>query len=357
MEVTGYKCPCCSAPVTFSSEAQKMKCESCGNTFEIEHIKQYNEETASTEQESSFDWNEYKGEDVDGTVTYTCPSCGGVIIGDSTTAATKCPYCDNVAIMEGQVSGMLKPDLVIPFKTKKKDAENALKNFYKDKKLLPDSFKDENRIKEVKGIYVPFWLFDCDADAGIIYDATRVSSWVSGDYRYTKTDHYTAVREGAIGFDGIPTDASSKMDDAFMDSLEPYDYKDAVSFDTAYLSGFFADKYDVSTKDCISRANQRVKNSTESTFRETVVGYASVTVRNSSVRTNNGEVKYALLPVWLLNTKYEGKMYTFAMNGQTGKIVGNLPVDKCKYWCRFFAALGISAVVIGTLLLFGGMLL
>lgn len=357
MDITGYKCPCCSAPLTFDGVSQQMKCENCSNTFDIEVLDQFRQETEESDRESNFDWSRVDSERVEGTVVYTCPSCGGEIIGDSATAATKCPYCDNVAILEGQVSGMVKPDLVIPFKTTKEQAIAALKEFYKGKKLLPDSFKDENRIREIRGMYVPFWLFDCEAQASITYDATRVSSWVAGDYRYTKTDHFAAVREGKMDFAGLPVDASSKMDDAFMDSLEPYDYSAAVPFDTAYLSGYFADKFDVDTDSSLPRANTRVRSTTEDVFRSTVVGYASVTTRSSSIHTNSGKIRYALLPVWVLNTKYEGKMYTFAMNGQTGKMVGELPIDKQKCKKYFFAAFGICAVALSALLrLLGGML-
>ena len=357
MEIKGYKCPCCSAPLTFDGASQQMTCSSCDNSFEVSLLEQFKNETADSDRESTFDWSKADGEQIEGTVVYTCPSCGGEIIGDSVTAATKCPYCDNVAIMNSQVSGMLKPDVVIPFKTTKEQAIAALKQFYKGKKLLPDSFKNENRIKEIKGIYVPFWLFDCEAQASITYDATRVSSWVAGDYRYTKTDHFAAVREGELGFCGLPVDASSKMDDAFMDSIEPYDYSAAVPFETAYLSGYLADKFDVDTQESFPRANTRIKNTTEDVFRSTVMGYSAVSTRNSSIRTNNGNIRYALLPVWILNTKYEGKLYTFAMNGQTGKIIGNLPIDKKKTVKYFFAAFGICAAVVSALLLLGGIIL
>lgn len=357
MDISGYKCPCCSAPLTFDGASQQMMCSNCSNSFDVAVLDQFKQETESSDRESNFDWSRVDGEQIDGTVVYTCPSCGGEIIGDSATAATKCPYCDNVAILESQVSGMLKPDIVIPFKTTKEQAISALKEFYKGKKLLPNSFRDENRIREIRGIYVPFWLFDCEAHASITYDATRFSTWVAGDYKYTKTDHFAAVREGKLDFMGLPVDASSKMDDAFMDSLEPYDYSAAVPFDTAYLSGYLADKFDVGTKESLPRANSRVRNTTEDAFRSTVVGYAAVTTRNSSIHTNNGQIRYALLPVWILNTKYEGKIYTFAMNGQTGKMIGELPIDKRKSKKYFFAAFGICTAVLSALLLLGGMLL
>lgn len=357
MNIKEYKCPNCSAPLHFDGADQQMECANCGNTIDVSRLDDFYSETQRAEKESSFSWDEFKSEKIEGTVIYTCPSCGGEIIGDSATAATKCPYCDNVAILEGRVDGILKPDFVIPFKTTKEQAITSLKNYYMDKKLLPDSFKDENRLQEIRGIYVPFWLFDCDASADITYDATRVNSWISGDYRYTKTEHFLVSRSGELSFEKIPTDASSKIADDLMDSIEPFDYSQGVDFDTAYLSGFFADKFDVDTDVCKPRANLRIENSTEAVIRNTVMGYEAVIPRNKSIRTTNGNIHYALLPIWLLNTKYEGNVYTFAMNGQTGKFIGNLPIDRKKVIKRFFASAAICFAIIAVIIAIGGLLL
>lgn len=358
MNLASYKCPCCGAPLTFDGASQKLQCNSCGNAFDVESIEQLAREDERTAREDRFEWSGYESVDTQETVVYTCPSCGGEIIGDAVTAAARCPYCDNNVVMREQVSGVLKPDLIIPFQTTKQQAEAALKAFYKGKKLLPDAFRSENRIQEIRGIYVPFWLFSCDADAGFTYDCTRVSSWRSGDYQYTKTDHFAAVREGGVAFDRIPVDASGKMPDDLMDSIEPYDYSAAIDFETAYLSGFLADKFDVDWQSSLPRANERIVNSVSELFRDTVQGYASVTVRAKSVQTANGKIRYALLPVWILNTKYRDQLYTFAMNGQTGKLIGNLPVDRGKYWRRFLiTAAAIALPIITVLLLKGGGLL
>lgn len=120
-----------------------------------------------------------------------------------------------------------------------------------------------------------------------------------------------------------------------MESIEPYDMTQAVDFETAYLAGYLADKFDVSADDCKLRANDRIRASTESYFASTAVGYATVLPEHSNIRLNGGKVRYALLPVWLLTTRYGDKVCTFAMNGQTGKMVGNLPI--C--WRAFFTYL------------------
>ncbi len=327
-----YKCPCCGGAIAFDSTVQKMKCPYCDTEFEMETLAGYDAQLQS-EQPDSMEWEtsaggEWQEGEAEGLRSYVCQSCGGEIVADENTAATACPYCGNPVVMMGQFSGALKPDLVIPFKLDKNAAKEGLKKHLSGKRLLPKIFRTENHIDEVKGVYVPFWLFDTEVDAQVRYRATKVRSWSDANYNYTETRYYSVHRGGKIGFNNVPVDGSSKMPDDLMESIEPYDMKDAVDFQTAYLAGFFSDKYDVDAEQSVSRANERVKRSTEQAFEDTVNGYATVQSESSSIRLHDGSAKYALYPVWLLHTSWKGKNYLFAMNGQTGKFVGNLPIDK-----------------------------
>ncbi len=327
-----YKCPCCGGAITFDSTSQKMKCPYCDTAFEMETLVSY-DDVLKNEQADDLRWesdagSEWSDGETDGMCVYVCKSCGGEIVAEETTAASSCPYCDNPIVMMGQLSGALKPDYVIPFKLDKKAAVAALKKHYGGKRLLPKVFADENHIEEVKGVYVPFWLFDTDASAQIRYKGTKSRTWSDSRYQYTETAYYSILRGGRIGFERVPVDGSSKMDDKLMESIEPYRFADAVDFQTAYLAGYLADKYDVDAETSIERANARIKESVEAAFAKTVSGYDDVTAENSAVQLKNGSVKYVLYPVWLLNTEWKGKRYTFAMNGQTGRLVGDLPLDK-----------------------------
>ena len=178
------------------------------------------------------------------------------------------------------------------------------------------------------------------------YRATRVRGWSDSKYNYTETCFYAIIRSGTLTFERVPVDGSSKMPDDLMESIEPFDFSQAVPFQTAYMAGYMADKYDVTAEDSINRANERVKVSTEDSFRNTVSGYAAVTAEASGIQLSKGISKYALYPVWLLNTTWNGVKYTFAMNGQTGKFVGNLPVDKGKAVKMGFALTGLFAVIV-----------
>ncbi|MBQ3215919.1 MAG: hypothetical protein IJB11_07365 [Oscillospiraceae bacterium] len=344
-----YKCPCCDGGIEFDSKSQKMKCPYCDNEFDVETLASYQNEL-DNQGASDMSWDMSAGQqwfedETTGLRTYVCESCGGEIVGDANMAATACPFCGNPVVMKGQFAGDLKPDLVIPFKLDKNAAKEALKKHYNGKRLLPKVFKDENRIDEIKGIYVPFWLFEADADANIRYKATRVRRWSDSNYDYTETSYYSVTRAGNLGFNWVPVDGSTKMEDDLMESIEPFDISGAVDFQTAYLSGYLADKYDVTAEESVDRANERVRHTTEAAFASTVKGFDTVTPVNTNIQLHNGKAKYALYPVWLLNTSWKGKKYTFAMNGQTGKLVGDLPLDKGAYWKWLFGLTGILGAI------------
>ncbi|MBR3149227.1 MAG: hypothetical protein IKF64_03575 [Eubacterium sp.] len=345
-----YKCPNCGGAIEFDTATQKMKCPYCDSEFDVETLKNMDSRLDEM-QPDEFKWDSSCGEaewsESDGMSVFVCKSCGGQIVGDANTAATSCPYCNNPVVMSGRLSGDLKPDFVIPFKYDKKGAKDALKAYVAKKKFAPNTFKSENRLDEVKGIYVPFWLFDSDANASVSYDATRTRHWSDSKYEYTETSHYDVFRAGNMSFQNIPVDGSSKMPDDLMESIEPFNFNDATDFQTAYLAGYLADKYDVTMEQSIDRANQRVKASCEDALRSTVSGFETVTTKDSYVQTSNGVAKYALYPVWILNTSYKGETLTFGMNGQTGKIVGNIPVSKAK-----LAGLFAAVTAIGTPLIF-----
>lgn len=327
-----FKCPCCDGGIEFDSGSQNMKCPFCGTEFEVETLLSYQKELED-QREDQMNWEVSAGQqwtedETTGMRTYICQSCAGEIVGDATLGATECPFCGNPVVLKGQFAGDLKPDLVIPFKLDKKAAMAALSNHYKGKVLLPKVFKEENHIREVKGLYVPVWLFDTDADAHLRYRATRTRAWSDSQYNYVQTSYFSVVRAGNIGFANVPVDGSTKMEDALMESIEPYHIEDAVDFQTAYLSGFLADKYDVTAEQSKERANQRIRQSTEDAFAATVQGYTTVTPQSTNISLQNGRARYALYPVWLLTTKWNGQTFTFAVNGQTGKTAGDLPMDK-----------------------------
>ena len=363
-EITNHKCPACTGPLHFVGASGMLECDYCGSKFSVEEIEGLyaEKETKAAEnhevneakrekEKAEFEamGMEWSDEEAKGMKAYSCPSCGAELICDATTAATSCPYCGNPTVLPGQFKGGLKPDLVIPFKLNKEQAKEALKNYYKGKIFLPKTFKDQNHIEEIKGVYVPFWLCDCEMEGSATYKGANVRTWRDGDYDVTETTYYNVMREGSLGFEMIPVDASTKMPDEHMDAVEPFDYSELKPFSTAYLPGFLADKYDVSQEDSMERIEGRAKNSIRSEMRDTVMGYSMVTTETENFNFENKGIKYALLPVWMLSTKWNGENFLFAMNGQTGKLIGDLPVDKGKFW-GMFAAIAAPLALISSLI-------
>lgn len=350
-----YKCPACGGAIEFDSHSQKMKCPYCDTEFELDTLKELDErmEREAGREDDLSGWQtdaggQWQEGETDGMNVYTCQSCGGEIIADETTGASTCPYCGNPVIMTEKFKGALRPDLVIPFKLDKKAAKEAYYKHIKGRPFLPKAFRRENHIDEIKGLYVPFWLFDADVDADVRYRATKVRTWSDSDYNYTETSYYSVERSGDMSFAAVPVDGSEKMADDLMESIEPFNISDAVDFQTAYLSGYLADKYDVSAEESVERAHVRMKKSAEDVLADTVRGYATVIPENTNVCMSGGRSQYALYPVWILNTTWKGKKYIFAMNGQTGKMTGDLPIDE-KIYLKWLAGLTVIFTILAYL--------
>ena len=358
-QVTTYQCPACTGPLHFDGKTGKLKCDYCGSSFTVGEVEKAfaaqnasavsAKEKADQKAEKESGW----GSDAAKMRAYNCTSCGAELICDETTAATRCPYCGNNTIIPGQFAGTLKPDYVIPFKYEKKDAVNALRGYYKGKTLLPGSFSNSNHLEEIKGVYVPFWLYSGHVDARGLYEAKQDEVFRQGEYEVTRSRHYEVSREGTISFSRVPVDASSKMPDDLMDSIEPFDYRAITEFSLAYMPGYLANKYDVSSQECGKRAEERSKNSAENALRGTVTGYTSVMTRSHDEMIHNEKTEYAVLPVWLLSTNWQGQNFLFAMNGQTGKMIGNLPVSRAKQTLWFLAVFAVFLVLFGSFLLTG----
>jgi hypothetical protein len=242
---------------------------------------------------------------------------------------------------------------VIPFRITSKELPDAMTRFYKDKVLLPKNFFSDSRMGKITGVYVPFWVFSGKLTGELNYNATRSSTYQKGDYEVTDTDHYRLTRGVTAEFKDLPVDASGRIDDALMDSLEPFDMGEAKPFDMRYLAGFTADRFDQAKGDISRRAERRMRTTADSVSnREAGRGYESAQRTGGRLRADI-TAKYLLFPVYMFDISHGGKDYHFAVNGQSGKVVGSLPTDagvSLAYFLRragiaLLTVLGISAVV------------
>ncbi|MEE3487772.1 MAG: hypothetical protein VZT48_06675 [Bulleidia sp.] len=354
-QLANYQCPNCGGPLKFDPSLQKLHCEYCDSSFtplEVENFFKEKEEAAANAvgfEEDAGDW----GAEAEGMKAYSCPSCGAQLFADANTAVTSCPYCGNPTVVAAQFKAK-KPQYVLPFTVTKEQAVDKLRAFYKGKPFLPSAFSSENHLEEVKGVYVPYWLYDATLHADLICTAERVRQYRQGDDVVTETRHYRLIRRGTVSYERVPADASTKMPDEYMEALEPFDYEKLTDFTSVYMAGYMADSYDVSADEAEKHADSRMVNTAYSSLMSTTMGYSSVFPVRRDISRTSGKAVYAFLPVWLLSTKYRGKNYLFAVNGETGKIVGDLPADNGKFMSSILIMAAVFFVIIAVGLYFYG---
>lgn len=337
-----FKCPKCHAELTYSAQNQNWTCEYCDGQFTLQQLETAteaaNSEALGENIETERDLNQEEeaqavtdddsdfgvAQDQRDLVAYSCSHCHAEIITSRTTSATICPYCQHPIVIKNALVSEFSPELVIPFKVPREQADKAFKKFMK-KPLTPKAFYSEVVVNKVQGVYVPFWLFDGDANGQL--RCTGVKNTTSGNAQIR--DYYHCERECAIQFNNVCVDASKKIDNDAMDSIEPYNLKEAKEFHHAYLSGYLAERYDENKETAYPRCKNRIEQSVQR-FCEKDIQMSSLRDKQFAANVKMKKAKYALLPAWILYCTYKGKRYLFAMNGQTGKFIGNLPIDTAK---------------------------
>lgn len=316
-KVLDNKCPGCGAAIFFKPSLGKFKCDYCDSEYTAEQLK--NMEELNKNQDNIQDY-----------VNYNCPDCGASLVTDANTASTFCLYCGNVSIIKSRLSGEFAPSKLIPFKIEKEKAIEAFKKLKKGRPLVPKMFVSEKNIEKISGLYIPFWLYQVEVSGDIVCDCTKVKSWTRGNTRYTKTDFYRLERSGSMFYDRIPVDGSTRFNNDIMNTIEPFNYDLLVDYNHAYLSGFLAEKYDVDKETAFSDCEKRALNSTSDEMLNSMIGYTTKKISSNSLKTTLKSTEYVLLPVWMVNVKYNDKFYLFAMNGESGEFIGDIPLDKKK---------------------------
>ena len=347
-DALAYHCPNCNAGLTFSPEKGKFVCEFCLSEFTREDLDKTDAaDKAKKAEEDAEDYCAHMN-------VYRCPSCGAEIVADENTVADSCCYCHNPVILQGRMAGQMRPDRIVPFRIGRDGAKNAFLKWAKKRIFAPRDFSSAEQVDRMQGIYYPFWVTDADTDSTMTAHATRTRTWRQGDRIYTETSHFRVEREGEIHFEDLTTAALSDADKQMLEGILPYPSAELIPFEPSYLTGFVAKKRDIERKQLTGEVRDRMKKYASELLRNTVHGYATVVVENCDVRIFQSHWDYSLLPIWLLIYRGRKKDYTFALNGNTGKIYGKVPI--C-WWKLLLFGLGVAALAFGLLWLIGGALL
>lgn len=338
--VTHYKCPNCGDDMAFDSKSGMLSCSSCGRKDSIEG---FSEEFVTT----TFSEDEAK--------EYHCKNCGAILITEAETTATTCAFCGAGVVLKDRLSGVMAPVKIVPFFISKEEAMKAFRSWAKNGLLTPRNFMNADRVKGITGMYLPFWLYDLNSKVEVSAKGTKVSTYTSGDYIYTETEYYNVYRDMDINYIKVPIGASKKMNEEIMKKLEPY--HNLKDFKSPYLAGYLAEKYSFDNKELFPKAKSRIEEYVESYIRSTVKEYTSVDYTSKEINIKEEQACYTLFPVWMVYYDYNKSEHSFAMNGQTGKVVGSPPISGAKV-SIWFCAIAVAVFIVFKLMVFiiGGVL-
>ncbi len=358
MAVFTYKCPNCDGGLEFDAAKQKFVCEYCLSEFTMEELKaHFNEEELSAQAEADAKQERehehvHDGDDGD-MLMYNCPSCGAEIVTDATTAASFCYYCHNPVVLSGRLAGEFRPDLVVPFTIEREEAEKRLIDWISTKKLAPSDFCCKENIEKMSGVYFPFFIVSQKINGHLNAEAHNVRTWISGDTEHTERTIYRVLREGGIVLKNITKNALNKEEKILVDNVLPFDINRAKPFSMAYLSGFFAEKRNLELDSFKEEIKAETMRYTEDLLRDTLGNYDELHAVHVETHVKAKKNQYALMPVWVLTYKGKDKIYYYAMNGQTGRICGDVPISMKKLLIRFIC---VAAPVFAVLCILGGLL-
>lgn len=329
-DLISYKCPNCGGDLRFSPQNGDYKCEYCGSRFTEQQLEALFGSQDLKDQEAEKPAEQEEARSEDGTVLYNCPSCGAEIVTEESTAATFCYYCHNPVILSGRLGGEFRPDYVVPFAIDRKRALEIFNGWIAQKKFVPKSFYSKDQIDKFSGVYFPYLLYSCHVTGRIDGEGRKVQRSQAGDFENITTSVYRVHRDGNLPVEHLAKNALKKANRILVEGVQPFDTKELKPFKASYLSGFMAEKRDVDKAEIAGSVEQEVKDYARNQLRASLAAYEDLRITDDTLEVTDEDWKYALMPVWTMTYKEAGtgKLYYFSMNGQSGKVIGELPVDQ-----------------------------
>lgn len=351
-DVITHHCPNCGGPLTFNPSDQKFHCDYCLSIFTVEDIEKFEaKEQVATKEDTAATAN--PTDTVPGEMDlFLCPSCGAQIVTDHTTAATYCYFCHNPVVLSGRLTGEFLPNKVLPFTIDREKAVADFLNWARKKRFVPKDFFNEAQIEKMTGVYFPYWVVDAETIGSLAGKGTSLRVWIVGELEYTETKVYQIFRKGKASIKHLTKNALTKnIQQKMVEGVQPFSIDQAVDFHTEYLSGFQAEKRDIEIKDLAQQIDHELDEYTKDLLQDTISGYTTFTPGNQSTQVQKQDNHYMLLPVWLVTYQDNSdKTYYYAMNGQSGKVSGVLPISYKRlglFSGGIFAAVMVLAMIVG----------
>lgn len=356
-----YKCPMCGAVLKWDPKIGKLRCPYCDSRYDAADFEDKTKNVTASEikpEEKDKEFSQSRRMD-DEWVVYSCGTCGAEVVASKTTMATVCAYCGSAISITSKAVDNFRPKKIIPYFISKDKAIDIYRQYAQSSEYIPDTFLANATIEKMQNLFVPFYMNSMRIEADASVESRMVEKVRSGNDEIVITKKYHTLLKSYGQIQNVPTDASKKMENDMMDALEPFDYGHIKDFNPAYMAGYVAEQPDEFPEDMLARAEQRVTNYVDSEMLENV-SFLDKRIIGRNYKFLNEQSEYTMLPIWVLNIRYENKLYRMAINGETGKIVGELPIDykklkkDCRKPCYIISAI---AAVLGVLIYLGGLLL
>ena len=313
-----FPCLSCGDHMTYSLEKRAMVCNTCGNECDIE-----------TYDMANMTW-EGQSELANDIQTMGCPVCGAKAVLKEGSAKLECSYCGSEMAAFGNDDRKLSPGKIIPCKLSKNDARTKLLGWWLNHKTMP-KFDEKKLEMKLQDIYVPVWLYNADVMMRI---KVETSDYIGGEAIYSNT-RQTIERMYKSRYRQVPFDSSSHIEDELFYNIEPFTYSEMLDFNAAYLSGHMAECYHMEPEYVLPRAVGRLKQFAAKQaleYLDSTIGADEVErVLSQEIDVTPKEVIYALVPIWVCSYTYKGKRRNVFVNGQTGKVSGEVLFTQHKF--------------------------
>ena len=274
---------------------------------------------------------------------YRCPNCNAQLTLENNIF--KCEYCKSSF---SATKKDLSVEYIIPFSISKDYAMMQYKKLIKSNILTPKIFKNKKIINKIEGIYVPCYVYDFESNGVVEFESKNDTIWRSGGNKYKKSDIHKVTRGGSVSLERVPVISSNDLNGDIIDAVKPYSYKQLIPFDSSYIKDYRVYNIDKSSEELISIAEVKAKKSFEYEMKKDIKEYKEIKIIDSKINLYNTRKISVLVPIFLLNINYKNKDYIYLINGENGKISGNIPINKKRI---IFICLIVFIVIYGLLLL------
>ncbi len=356
-ETVQFSCPRCGGITAYSASDGGLTCTNC-NYYEPPRkqiVGQQAEEfefTVETLEQAAHGWGQSRKE-------LQCQGCGAYTSLPPDSLSHTCPFCgSNNVIQRQSTQDVLRPRFLIPFKVEADACYQIARNWLGSSWMTPGSLRRLARVAEFTGIYLPFWTFDAATAASWRAEVGHTTTYRdSKGNSHTRTTWKWESGQVQLNINDMVVPGTSKVSNLLLNRIRNFNLNELAVYEAAYLAGYQAQAYDIPLEGSWETARHEMREQTRQACRQQA---SSSKIRNFSMELNFGNERwrYVLLPVYLANYQYQQQTFQVMVNGQTGAVAGQRPVDWLKIWLAVGGLLapGLTLGVVGLfLLLLGGL--